>query len=162
LFYISTIRQDTTFPEQPQTRLTVAGGSGHIALKIRVPYWCQGMQVRINGAAQSVTATPGGYLTLDRTWNAGDVVDVTLPMAIALDRTPDDATVQSVRYGGIVLAGRYGSSGLSSLPTLTPTSIRASGPTPLTFSATANGAAVSLIPFYKIRENYTVYWKTTS
>lgn len=155
-----TIRQDTTFPEAAATRLTIAAGSGHIALKIRVPSWCQGMQVRINGTLQSVAATPGTYLTLDRTWRAGDVVDVSLPMAIALDRTPDNAAVQSVRYGGIVLAGRYGSTGLSGLPTLTAGSIRASGP--LTFTATANGSSVSLIPFYKIRENYTVYWRTSS
>jgi DUF1680 family protein len=151
-----TIRQDTTFPEQPSTRLTV-GGSGHIALKIRVPYWCQGMQVRINGVLQSVTATPGTYLTLDRNWANGDTVDVTLPMAIVLERTPDNASVQAVRYGGIVLAGRYGSTSLSGLPTLTPSSIRSTGQ--LTFTGTANGTSVSLIPFYKIRENYTVYWR---
>jgi hypothetical protein len=41
---------------------------------------------------------------------------------------------------------------------LTPSSIRGAGT--LTFAATANGATVSLIPFYKIRENYTVYWRT--
>jgi uncharacterized protein len=83
-------------------------------------------------------------------------------MAITLDRTPDSATVQSVRYGGIVLAGRYGTAGLSGLPTLTPGSIRSSGTSPLTFTATANGSTVSLIPFYKVRENYTVYWRTPS
>jgi hypothetical protein len=87
---------------------------------------------------------------------------VSLPLAIALDRAPDRATVQSVRCGGIALAGRYGTSGLSGLPTLATGSIRASGSTPLTFTATANGTTVSLIPFYKIRENYTVYWRTSS
>ena len=158
-----TIRQDTAFPEQPSTRLTVTGGSGHIALRVRVPYWCQGMQVRINGALQSVTATPGTYLTLDRTWATGDTVDLTMPMTIALERTPDSATVQAVRYGGIVLGGRYGSTSLTGLPTLTPSSIQPSGATPLTFSATANGSSVSLIPFYKIHgENYTVYWNVNA
>jgi DUF1680 family protein len=156
-----TVRQDTTFPEQPSTRLTIAAGSGHIALKIRVPSWCQGMQVRVNGAVQSVTATPGTYLTLDRTWATGDTVDVTLPMAIALDRTPDSSTVQSVRYGGIALAGRYGTTSLSGLPALNAGSIQPVAGQPLSFTATANGSSVSLIPFYKIRENYTVYWNVT-
>ncbi|HEY7483994.1 MAG TPA: beta-L-arabinofuranosidase domain-containing protein [Streptosporangiaceae bacterium] len=151
-----TVRQDTTFPEQPSTRLTIAAGSGRIALKIRVPSWCQGLQVRVNGTLQSVTATPGTYLTLDRSWATGDTVDVALPMAITLERTPDSATVRAVRYGGIVLAGRYGTTSLSGLPTLNPGSIQSTGT--LTFGATANGSNVSLIPFYKIRENYTVYW----
>lgn len=64
-----TVRQDTSFPADGATRLTI-GGAGHIALKIRVPAWCNGMSVKVNGAALSVTATPGTYLTIDRTWTS--------------------------------------------------------------------------------------------
>ncbi len=52
-----TVRQDTTFPAASTSRLTVTG-SGHIALKIRVPHWTTGMTVAVNGVAQNITATP--------------------------------------------------------------------------------------------------------
>jgi hypothetical protein len=83
-----------------------------------------------------------------------------MPAAIALDRTPDSAAVQSVRFGGIVLAGAYGTTNLASLPVLVPSSIQATQ-TPLSFTAQANGTQVQLIPFYKMHhQRYTVYWST--
>jgi DUF1680 family protein len=156
-----TVRQDTQFPDQLTTRLTITTSAGPVALpiKIRVPSWVQaGWQLAINGAVQSLTATPGSYVTLNRTWNTGDVVDVTMPAALAVERTPDSPTVQSVRFGGIVLAGGYGTTDVGALPVLTPSSIQATT-TPQEFTAQANGAAVRLIPFYKMHhQRYTVYW----
>src|SRR5262249_46847609 len=113
-----TVRQDTQFPDQLTTRLTVTTGASGLTLpiKIRVPSWVQsGYQLAINGAVQTVTATPGTYVTINRTWHSGDVVDITMPAAIAVERTPDSATVQSVRFGGIVLAGAYGTTDLASV-----------------------------------------------
>ncbi|MBO3744680.1 glycoside hydrolase family 127 protein [Streptosporangiaceae bacterium NEAU-GS5] len=155
-----TIRQDTTFPEQASTRLTIISGGGHIALKIRIPSWTSGATVRVNGVSQSGVAA--GLYPIDRTWAAGDVVDVTLPMALTLERTPDNPQVQAVKYGGIVLAGQYGSTGLSALPALNAASIAATS-TPLQFTATANGSTVTLLPFYKTHHvNYTVYWSVSA
>jgi uncharacterized protein len=157
-----TVRQDTQFPDQLSTRLTITTASPRaLPIKLRVPYWVQpGYRLTINGAVQTVTATPGTYLTINRTWNNGDVIDVTMPAAIALERTPDSATVQSVRYGGIVLAGAYGTTQLTSLPTLTPSSIQATS-VAQEFTAQANGAQVRLIPFYKMHhQRYSVYFRT--
>jgi DUF1680 family protein len=158
-----TVRQDTQFPDQLSTKLTITTSAAAVALpiKIRVPYWVQpGWQLTVNGATQALTAVPGTYMTISRTWNNGDVITVTMPAAIALDKTPDSAVVQSVRYGGIVLAGAYGTTQLTSLPTLTPASIQATQ-TPQEFTAQANGAQVRLIPFYKMHhQRYTVYWTT--
>jgi len=157
-----TVRQDTAFPDQLSTRLTVTTSAPRaLPIKIRVPSWVQpGYRLAINGAVQSITATPGTYLTINRTWNNGDVIDVTMPAAIALDRTPDSATVQSVRFGGIVLAGAYGTTQLTNLPLLTPSSIQPTS-TPQEFTATADGAQVRLIPFYKMHhQRYSVYFRT--
>jgi DUF1680 family protein len=155
------VRQDTQFPEHLTTRLTITTSSGAVALpiKIRVPSWVQpGWQLAINGAIQTAAASPGSYVALDRTWNDGDVIDVTMPAALALERAPDSPVVQSVRLGAIVLAGGYGTTDVGSLPVLTPSSIQATA-TPLEFTAQANGAAVRLIPFYKMHhQRYTVYW----
>jgi DUF1680 family protein len=156
-----TIRQDTAFPDQASTKLTVTNGSGHIALKIRVPSWARtGTQVRLNGVLQNVTATPNTFLTLDRNWAPGDVVTMSVVPSLTLEPTPDNAAVQAVRFGAIVLAGEYGTNNLSAPPRLTPSSLRADPSVPLRFTGTASTGAVSLIPFFRMHgQRYTVYWQ---
>ncbi|NUP48248.1 MAG: hypothetical protein HOW97_13190 [Catenulispora sp.] len=155
-----TVRQDTTFPAASSSRLTITG-AGHIALKIRVPSWCSGMTVKVNGTVQSITATPGTYLTIDRTWASGDTVDLTLPAKLTFAPTPDDSTVQAVKYGGIVLAGQYGTTNLNgAMPTLTLSSLQQDPNNALHFTGTASTGPVSLLPFYQTHHQYyTVYWK---
>ena len=157
-----TVRQDTTFPAASTSKLTITG-SGHIALRIRVPSWTTGMTVKVNGATQTVTAQPGSYLTIDRTWAPGDVVDLTVPAALTFPRANDNATIGAVQYGAIVLAGEYGSTDLGgNLPTLQTAGLTQDPANSLHFTGTASTGAVSLIPFSKMHhQRYTVYWKLT-
>ncbi|MFI6821120.1 beta-L-arabinofuranosidase domain-containing protein [Micromonospora sp. NPDC050187] len=151
-----TVRQETTFPEAGSTRLTVTG-SGAIDLRIRIPAWATGAQVRLNGVPQPPVAA-GGYARITRTWASGDTVDVTLPMALTREPTPDNAAVQAVRVGPIVLAGQYGTTNLTALPTLDPASLRPAGL--LRYTATASTGPVTLLPFHQIHgQRYTVYWR---
>jgi hypothetical protein len=154
------VTQTTSYPEANTARLTIGGG-GHIALKIRVPSWVQaGWELRINNVGQSLGPTPGSYVTVDRTWANGDVVDITMPMAIAFESTPDNANVKAVKYGGIVLCSSWSS---STMPGLSQSSVAPTG-TPLQFNATLNGGtAANLIPFYKKYSGaYTVYFNATN
>jgi uncharacterized protein len=152
-----TVRQETTYPEASTTRLTITG-SGVIDLRIRIPSWTSGAQIRVNGTLQSVATTPGTYAAINRTWASGDVVDVSLPMTLTRESTPDNASVQGVKHGPIVLAGAYGTNNLSSMPSLDPATLQATT-TPLEYMATASTGAVRLIPFYKMHgQRYSVYW----
>ncbi|GHJ44299.1 hypothetical protein Cs7R123_16410 [Catellatospora sp. TT07R-123] len=155
-----TVRQDTTFPEVPSSKLTITG-AGTFTLKVRVPAWATGATVKVNGTTQS-GVTPGSYASINRTWASGDVVDISLPMALTRESTPDSSTTQAVKYGPIVLAGAYGTTNLTALPTLTASSLAATS-TPLQFTATASTGAVTLFPFYKMHgQRYTVYWNVTT
>jgi uncharacterized protein len=152
-----TVRQDTTFPEAGSSRLTVTG-AGAIDLRIRVPAWATGARITVNGVAQP-GVTAGAYARINRTWASGDVVDITLPRALTREPTPDNAAVQAVKYGPIVLAGAYGNSNLSALPTLNPGSLAPTA-TPMQYTATASTGPVTLLPFYKMHgQRYTVYWR---
>jgi DUF1680 family protein len=52
-------------------------------LALRIPGWCQGATVQINGKRQTIgSKVNDGYLKLTRTWQAGDTVTLTLPMPI--------------------------------------------------------------------------------
>ncbi|NMO54137.1 hypothetical protein HH310_23505 [Actinoplanes sp. TBRC 11911] len=150
-----TIRQETSFPEAGSTRLTVTG-SGAFTMKIRIPAWTSAAQIRINGVLFASPAS-GAYATVTRTWASGDVVDVTLPMALTRESTNDNASVQAVKVGPIVLGGLFGTQNLGSLPTLNPSTIAATS-TPLQYTA----GGVTLSPFYKVHgQRYSVYWSVS-
>ncbi|KAI1740816.1 hypothetical protein F4680DRAFT_417878 [Xylaria scruposa] len=153
-----TVTQTTTFPVGDTTTLTV-GGSGTWAMKIRIPSWTSGATISVNGQQQSITTTPGSYATVSRTWQSGDTVTVKLPMSLRLIAANDNKNLAAVAYGPTVLSGNYGSSTLSSAPTLTLSSLKRKSSSSLDFTGTANGATVTLNPFYDAQGyNYVVYW----
>ena len=85
-----------------------------MAVRLRIPSWMKnGPVVKINGRALEATATPGSYLAINRTWKTGDRVEMELPMHLTVEATPDDPTLQAFLYGPLVLAGDFGSEGLT-------------------------------------------------
>ncbi|WP_172992137.1 glycoside hydrolase family 127 protein [Lacipirellula parvula] len=51
-----------------------------LALKLRIPGWCEGATVRLNDEQLQEKATPGRYFTIERAWTRGDRVTLNLPM----------------------------------------------------------------------------------
>jgi hypothetical protein len=157
-----TVTQSTAYPVSDTTTLTLSGTtSGSWSIRFRIPAWTQNATISVNGTAQNVTATPGSYATVTRTWAAGDTITVRLPMRVVMVGANDNATIQAATYGPAVLCGNYGNTALSALPALTASTITRTSTTSLTFTATANGATVNLGPFHDAQGfNYTVYWNT--
>lgn len=155
-----TVTQTTSYPVSDTTTLRVTGAvSGSWAMRLRIPAWTSGATISVNGVAQNITLNPGSYATLSRSWTSGDTVTLRLPMRVVVRAANDNANVGAVTYGPAVLAGNYGNTSLSSLPSLTASSVTRSSSSSLAFTASANGAAVNLAPFYDAQGyNYTVYW----
>jgi DUF1680 family protein len=155
-----TVTQTTSYPVSDTTSLQLTGTvSGSWSVRIRIPDWANGAAISVNGVAQSVTATPGSYATITRSWSSGDTVTVRLPMQVALKAANDNPNVVAVTYGPVVLSGNYGNATLSSLPSLVTSSVSRTSSSALAFTATANGSSVNLGPFYDAHgHNYTVYW----
>ncbi|GAA0492289.1 hypothetical protein Ade02nite_68870 [Paractinoplanes deccanensis] len=157
-----TVTQTTTYPVSDTTTLTLSGSmSGSWSIRVRIPAWTQNPVLAVNGVTQAVTATPGTYATVTRTWAAGDTLTVKLPMRVVMQPANDNPNVQAITYGPAVLCGNYGSTALTAPPSLTVSSITRTSSTALTFSATADGAPVAIGPFHDAHGfNYTVYWNT--
>jgi uncharacterized protein len=157
-----TVTQSTSYPASDTTTLTVTGSvSGEWTMRIRIPAWTSGATVSVNGTAQDITATPGTYASVTRSWTSGDVVTVRLPMRVIMQAANDNPGVAAITYGPAVLAGNYGNTSLSSLPSLNVASITRTSTSTLAFTATANASTVNLGAFHDAHGyNYTVYWNT--
>ncbi|MEV4028180.1 beta-L-arabinofuranosidase domain-containing protein [Actinosynnema sp. NPDC050801] len=157
-----TVTQATTYPASDTTTLTVTGNAGGSwTMRLRIPAWTSGATISVNGAAQNVATTPGSYASVTRSWTSGDVVTLRLPMRVITRPANDNPNVAAITYGPVVLAGNYGNTALSGLPSLNVNSITRTSTSALAFTATANGATVNLGPFHDAHGfNYTVYWNT--
>ena len=163
------LRQETAFPDEPVIRLSVVSGAVTMTLRVRVPAWVSGPPlVILNG--QPVTGLPvpglpappaGGWIALRRGWRPGDRLEVTLPMQLAFEPTPDHPAVQAVTYGPVVLSGVYPASPGPLTPQLQLMSLQRAAGQPLAFDAVSGRQPVRLIPVSRAaHEYYTVYWAT--
>lgn len=183
-----TLRQETRYPEEDITRLTIQCAQPvQMALRLRYPSWAQsGMSVKLNGEAFAYDAKPGSYVTIDRAWKSGDRVEVQLPMSLRLVPMPDDANRAAICYGPVVLAGALGDEGIKppmpyaksqgdffktgkapGQPVLVASGRAVSEwlervpDAPLTFRTRGVGRPndVSLTAFYRLPpQRYTLYW----
>jgi DUF1680 family protein len=99
------LTQETDFPYQPSTRLTVER-SGRYTLALRHPAWTTAsFEVRLNGETVTTDVTPGeaSYLYLNRKWRKGDVVEISLPMALRYETCPNLPDYVAFLYGPVLL-----------------------------------------------------------
>lgn len=98
------VKQETSFPREGSTKLTVAG-DGQLDIKLRVPGWVRnGYRVTINGEAQPTKdLQPSTYLSFNRSWRSGDVIEVKMPFSIRAERTLDRPDTQALMWGPVLL-----------------------------------------------------------
>ncbi|MBI4551350.1 MAG: glycoside hydrolase family 127 protein, partial [Candidatus Latescibacteria bacterium] len=78
-----TLTQATRYPWDGEVTLTThLPRPTTFTLSLRIPGWCEGARVAVNGEEISDTTQSGRYLQLDRSWTDGDTVHLSLPMPI--------------------------------------------------------------------------------
>ena len=169
------LQQATGFPDDPVISLSVLSGAATMTLRVRVPAWVDGTPVVfLNGAliangallpappAAGPAPSAGGWIAVRRRWQAGDLLQVTLPMRLAFEPTSDHPAVQAVTYGPVVLSGVYPANPGVLTPALETGSVQQTATQPMTFSATSGNKPVTLVPVSRAAHKYySVYWQTT-
>lgn len=108
-----TLRQETAFPSEETTVLTVGAEQPvQTTVCLRYPSWSGKASVFVNGKKVSVKQKPGSYIALTRLWKSGDRIEVTYPMQVSLETTPDNPRKAALLYGPVVLAGERGTEGM--------------------------------------------------
>ncbi|KAG9254500.1 uncharacterized protein F5Z01DRAFT_622184 [Emericellopsis atlantica] len=154
-----TVRQETNFPVEDTTTLTV-DGDGDFEVRLRIPSWTAGdASLTVNGEVSDVVLDAGRYASVQRTWSSGDKVELTLPMDLHTIPANDDPNVAALAYGPTVLSGKYGDRSLDALPVLDVNSVEKVSEG-LVFEGKADGETVELGGFYDAHDvNYNVYWR---
>jgi hypothetical protein len=78
------VEQETGYPWCESVRLTLRPERpAEFALSLRIPGWCRGAKLKVNGKAANVGGlTKKGYARVKRVWTAGDQAELTLPMPV--------------------------------------------------------------------------------
>jgi uncharacterized protein len=79
------LMMETDYPLHGTVDLTVAEtDSTRWTLSLRVPGWCRGATVSVNGTTVPAVAAERGYVGITREWRAGDTVSLVMPMPVRL------------------------------------------------------------------------------
>jgi hypothetical protein len=70
-------------------------------LHLRIPEWCDGATIRINGRASRVPADAGSFAAVKREFGNGDVITLHLPMKVGLEKW-FDGKAAVIRRGPLV------------------------------------------------------------
>lgn len=98
------LRQHTNFPYEHNTTLKLSG-AGSFTIMLRVPRWAtRGFSVKINGQTIAHQAEPGTYLSLTRTWQDQDNIELAMPFSFYLRPLMDQPNIASLFYGPVLLA----------------------------------------------------------
>ena len=109
-----TVTQQTRFPDEERTTLTIAARRpARASIRVRKPAWCDRLTIAVNGRAASSTDLADGYVAVERTWRTGDVVSIELPMRVRTEFLPGTTDFVACAYGPIVLAGELGTEGVT-------------------------------------------------
>lgn len=74
------------------------------ALRLRIPAWAQGAEVRVNGKMFSGPVGPGTFAAIDREWKSGDRIDLALPLPMRLQElSPHHPELVALLRGPICL-----------------------------------------------------------
>jgi len=101
-----TVTEETGYPFRDSIRLAVnPAQTASFPLVLRVPAWAEGASIRINGTAEKNVQT-GGFHRIERTWKAGDRVEIRFPMAVQAVRGFHNGV--SIQRGPLVYSLKIG------------------------------------------------------
>ncbi|MDL2244442.1 glycoside hydrolase family 127 protein [Parabacteroides sp. OttesenSCG-928-J18] len=113
-----TIVQETRFPDEATTRLTIQPKkTTAFTLNLRCPAWVNPAEltVKVNGKAVAVAPDAKGFLAVNRKWKKNDVVEMEMPMHLTAEQLPDKSNYYSFMYGPLVLAAKTGTENMTGL-----------------------------------------------
>ena len=78
-----TLIQETGYPWEGDVKLCIQPAkTAEFRLGLRIPGWCEGAKLAVNGVPVDASKVQQGYACIQRQWRSGDIVQLTMPMPI--------------------------------------------------------------------------------
>jgi len=104
-----TITEETDYPFGEEIDFTVKPAKPvAFPFAVRIPGWCQGATVAVNGEQRKGKAKAGEYVVIRRTWRDGDRVRLHLPMSISARTWEKTANSVSIDCGPLTYSLKIG------------------------------------------------------
>jgi hypothetical protein len=101
--------EETHYPFDGNIRFTLhADKAVTFPLYLRIPGWCSGATVSVNGEKLSVSPEADKYVRIEREWKNNDVVTLDLPMKLSVRRWTANHDSVSVNYGPLTFSLKIG------------------------------------------------------
>ena len=112
-----TLHQETEFPYAETSRITITNGKGQFPILVRYPGWVKpgSFSVKVNGQDVDIITGPSSYVTIERKWKKGDVIDITFPMYNSVKYLPNVPQYIALMHGPILLGMKTGTEDLARL-----------------------------------------------
>jgi len=79
------LEEVTNYPWDGKVTITVKKAPATVfGINLRIPGWCKGASILVNGKAWDMAVEEGKYADLSCVWKAGDVIELGLPMPAVL------------------------------------------------------------------------------
>ncbi len=112
------ITQETLFPDEEQTELTISAETPtRFNLLIRHPSWVPSGALKIIEGSDTLSSQsqPSTYVELSRTWSSGDALTVLLPMHTAAEKMPNVDSYAALMHGPVLLGAETSTSDMPGL-----------------------------------------------
>ncbi|MHC4665781.1 MAG: beta-L-arabinofuranosidase domain-containing protein [Planctomycetota bacterium] len=104
-----TIAEATDYPFRETVVFTISTPKQvRFPLYLRIPGWCQGAKVKVNGKGTEGAFEPASYAVIERTWADGDTVEVEFPARITVDVWEKNKKSMSVNRGPLTFSLKIG------------------------------------------------------
>lgn len=112
------ITQQTSFPDQESSRITVnVKKPVQVKIYVRYPEWGgkSGISIVCNGKDYAAGYQPSQYVEIDRVWNDGDVIDIQMQMKMTVEELRNIPNYIAVKRGPILLGVKTGTDDMTGL-----------------------------------------------
>lgn len=100
-----TIVETTDYPFEDTVHFRIKTEAPvRFTLQFRIPGWCEGAKVVVNGQQTPIPTHPRSFASLTRAWRNGDSVILQLPMKVSVRRWPKNQEAASVDYGPLTFS----------------------------------------------------------
>ncbi|QEC67268.1 hypothetical protein FRZ67_08155 [Panacibacter ginsenosidivorans] len=99
------LKQTTNYPFDENITINITDANAvEFPLYMRIPGWCTGASIKINGQHVDITPGAGSYVRVERKWKTGDKIEIFFPMHVTVRIWDKNKNSASVNYGPLTFS----------------------------------------------------------